>query len=111
VSIDFNGQTIVNPTLDVSKWVCGTGHEYSGCEDKKTEELYHAMLYETDEKKQREKARTFEKYVLGDQAHWITSFWWHRIVVNRSYVKGWNIGPSHLLNQALDTVWIDPKLR
>ena len=38
VSIDFNGQTIVNPTLDVSKWVCGTGHEYSGCQDKKTEE-------------------------------------------------------------------------
>jgi peptide/nickel transport system substrate-binding protein len=29
----------------------------------------------------------------------------------RSYVKGWKIGPSHYLNQALDTVWIDPKLK
>ena len=111
VSIDFNGQTIVNPTLDVSKWVCGSGHDYSSCDDKKTGELYHAMLYETDPKKQYEKARAYERYVLGDQVHWMTSFWWHRIVVNRSFVKGWKIGPSHLLNQALDTVWIDPKLK
>jgi peptide/nickel transport system substrate-binding protein len=111
VSIDFNGQTIVNPTLDVSKWVCGTGHNYSNCTDKKTEELYQSMLYEADAKKQYEKARAYEKHVLGDEAQWIPSFWWHRIVVNRSFVKGWNIGPSHLLNQALDTVWIDPALK
>jgi peptide/nickel transport system substrate-binding protein len=111
VSIDFNGQTIVNPTLDVSKWVCGTGHNYSNCTDKKSAELYQSMLYETDAKKQYEKARAYEKHVLGDEAQWIPSFWWHRIVVNRSFVKGWNIGPSHLLNQALDTVWVDPKLK
>jgi len=111
VSIDFNGQTIVNPTLDVSKWVCGSGSNYSGCTDKKTDEMYKSMLYETDPKKQYEKMREYEKYVLGTRADWITSFWWHRIVVLRSYVKGWKIGPSHLLNQALDTVWIDPKLK
>jgi peptide/nickel transport system substrate-binding protein len=69
------------------------------------------MLYEADAKKQYEKARAYEKHVLGDEAQWIPSFWWHRIVVNRSFVKGWNIGPSHLLNQALDTVWIDPALK
>ena len=111
VSIDFNGQTIVNPTLDVSKWTCGSGHNYANCTDKKTEELYQSMLYETDAKKQYEKARAYENYILGDQAQWITSFWWHRIVVNRSFVKGWKISPSHLLNQALDTVWIDPSLK
>jgi peptide/nickel transport system substrate-binding protein len=111
VSIDFNGQTIVNPTLDVSKWTCGSGYNYSSCTDKKTDELYQAMLYETDPKKQYEKARIYENYILGEQADWIPSFWWHRIVVNRSFVKGWKIGPSHLLNQALDTVWIDPKLK
>ena len=66
---------------------------------------------EYDPKKQYEKARAYENHVLGDQAQWIPSFWWHRITVNRSFVKGWKIGPSHLLNQALDTVWIDPKLR
>jgi peptide/nickel transport system substrate-binding protein len=111
VSIDFNGQTIVNPTLDVSKWTCSSGHNYSNCDDKKTEELYQAMLYEADPKKQYEKARAYENYILGDQADWIPSFWWYRITVNRSFVKGWKIGPSHLLNQALDTVWIDPKLQ
>lgn len=111
VSIDFNGQTIVNPTLDVSKWICGEGHDYSNCSDPKTRELYDAMLDESDPDKQYEKARAYEKYVLGEQAHWIPAFWWYRIVAHRDYVKGWKIGPSHLLNQALDTVWIDPKLR
>ncbi len=95
----------------MSKWVCDSGSNYSGCTDKKTDEMYKSMLYETDPKKQYEKMRAYEKYILGTRADWIPSFWWHRIVVNRSYVKGWKIGPSHLLNQALDTVWIDPKLQ
>ena len=111
VSIDFNAQTVVNPTLDVSKWICEAGNNYSNCTDKKASELYYAMLYETDPEKQYDKMRAYEKHVLGDTAQYIPAFWWYRIVPLRSYVKGWKIGPSHYLNQALDTVWIDPKLK
>jgi peptide/nickel transport system substrate-binding protein len=69
------------------------------------------MLYETDAKKQYEKARAFEKYVLADTAIYAPAFWWYKINVQRTYMKGWNIAPSHYLNQHLDQVWIDPKLR
>ena len=110
VSIDFNALTIVNPTIDVSKWVSKAGLNYSNQKDTKTDDLYAAMLYETDTKKQTEKMRAYEKYVLGERTDWLPTFWWYKITPHRSYMKGWKIAPSHYLNQQLDTVWIDPKL-
>jgi peptide/nickel transport system substrate-binding protein len=111
VVVSFNAQTVINPTIDISKWMCSAGNNYSNCTDKKTEDLYFSMLYETDAKKQYEKARAFEKYVLADTAIYAPAFWWYKINVQRTYMKGWNIAPSHYLNQHLDQVWIDPKLR
>jgi peptide/nickel transport system substrate-binding protein len=111
VSIDFNAQTVVNPTIDVSKWMCDAGNNYSNCDDKKTADLYFAMLYEADSEKQYDAMRAYEKHVLGDTAQYIPAFWWYKINPHRTYMKGWKIAPSHYLNQALDTVWIDPKLR
>ena len=111
VTVAFNAQTVINPTIDVSKWMCSAGNNYSNCQDKKTEDLYFAMLYETDPKQQYEKARAFEKYILAESAQWIPAFWWYKINVHRTYMKGWSIAPSHYLNQHLDQVWIDPKLR
>jgi peptide/nickel transport system substrate-binding protein len=32
--------------------------------------------------------------------------WWHRIVVHWAKVKGWQITPSHFLNQDLRDVWL-----
>ncbi len=69
------------------------------------------MLYETDSEKQYVKMRAYEKHILGDTVQYIPAFWWYRIVAHRKYLKGWKIGPSHYLNQALDVVWIDPDLR
>ena len=51
--------------------------------------------------------REFEKYLLDDQAHAVFLLWWYRIVPHRSYVKEREIGPSHYLNQDLETVWLD----
>jgi peptide/nickel transport system substrate-binding protein len=110
VTIDPNAQTIVNPTIDTSKYSSTAGNNYSNTQDKKSDELYYAMLYETDAKAQYEKMRAYEKHVLLDTAQYIPAFWWYRITVQRTYVKGWNIGPSHYVNQGLENVWIDPKL-
>lgn len=65
------------------------------------------MLRETDFPKQRELMRQFEKHVIDTEAHEIWLSWWYRIVPHRSYVKGWQISPSHMLNQDLTTVWLD----
>ena len=45
-------------------------------------------------RKQRALAYEFDKHVLGEQAHYIHTYWWNRIVMLRSYVHGWQIGPS-----------------
>jgi len=110
VSIDPNAQTIVNPTIDTSKYMSSAGNNYANTADKKSDELYFAMLYEADPKKQYEKMRAYEKHVLLDTAQYLPGFWWYRITVQRSYMKGWNSGPSHYVNQGLENVWIDPKL-
>jgi peptide/nickel transport system substrate-binding protein len=111
VTVDFNAQTVINPPVDVSKWICDAGNNYSNCEDPKAKELYLSMLTEADEKKQYEKMRAYEKHVLLDTAQYTPAFWWYKINPHRTYLKGWKIAPSHYLNQQLDTVWIDPKLR
>ena len=113
VAIDFNAQTIVNPTTDVSKWTCDGGktpNNYSNCTEKTADDLYYAMLYETDAQKQYDKMRAYEKHVLSDSAQWIPAFWWYRMTAQRSYVKNWHISPSHYLNQQLDQVWLDKRL-
>jgi len=111
VAVDFNCQTVINPTIDVSKWIKGAGNNYSNHTDQKVTDMYLDMLNEADSKKQYQKMRTYEKYILSDQVHYMTSFWWYKINPHRSYVKGWKIAPSHYLNQSLDQVWLDPKLQ
>jgi glutamyl-tRNA reductase len=44
---------------------------------------------------------------LDTQVDTIMTPWWSRIIVQRSYMKGWKITPSHYLNQDLSVVWID----
>ena len=56
----------------------------------------------------RRKERMFQYNwrVLDEEAHYIHSFWWNRLVPLRSYVHGWKIGPSHYSNQDLGTIWL-----
>ncbi|MGH6619285.1 MAG: ABC transporter substrate-binding protein [Alphaproteobacteria bacterium] len=111
VAVDINSQTVINPPIDVSKWTMGAGNDYTNHQDQKTTDLYLDMLNEPDEEKQYDKMRAYEGRVLKDQAHYIPGLWWYRIVPHRTYLKGWKIGPSHYINQQLQNVWIDPKLR
>ena len=109
VTIDFNCQAVVNPLLDVGKYLPHTVYteNYGNYEDQKEIEMYQKMLHETDDKKVRQQMREFETYVLDTQAHMIMTPWWYRVIPHRSYVKGWKISPSHYLNQDLANVWLD----
>jgi hypothetical protein len=44
--------------------------------------------------------------LLDEEAHYIHTFCWNRLVPLRSYVHGWKIGPSHYSNQDLGTIWL-----
>jgi peptide/nickel transport system substrate-binding protein len=109
VAVDFNCQSVVNPLLDVGKFLPRSvySENYGNYEDQKEIELYQKMLRETDFTRQRGLMREFEKYVLDTEAHMLMTPWYYRIIPYRSYVKGWKISPSHYLNQDLATVWID----
>jgi hypothetical protein len=50
--------------------------------------------------------RQIEKRVVADQVYQFPVLWWQRIVPHSSRLKGWNIGPSHYVNQDLRDVWV-----
>ena len=109
VTIDFNCQAVVNPVLDVAKFLPHTVYpeNYGQYDDKKAIELYDVLLHAPDEAAQKKAMRAYEKWVIDDQAHMFVTPWWERIIAHRSYMKGWKIGPSHYLNQDLANVWLD----
>lgn len=107
VSTDANCQSIVNPIADVSKWLGSAGSNYAAYTDQPLEDIYQKMLKSGDPAEQRQLMRDMETHAITKEAHMMTTFWWQRISVYRSYVKGWKTSPSHYLNQHLDNVWLD----
>jgi peptide/nickel transport system substrate-binding protein len=108
VSTGGNCHGIVNPLIDVQTYLphSVSSANYGYYEDPKELAIYNKMLHATDVATQRSLMYQFNKDVLGDQAHYIHSFWWRRIEPLRSYVHGWKIGPSHYMNQDLGTIWL-----
>lgn len=109
VTIDFNCQGLVNPLMDVGKFLPHSVYpeNYGNYDDQKDIDLYQGLLHATDPARQRALMREYETYVLDTQAHMYMMPWWERIVPMRAYVKGWKISPSHYVNQSLATVWLD----
>jgi peptide/nickel transport system substrate-binding protein len=109
VTLDGDCQNVVNPLLDVGKYLphSVSSENYGNYDDQLEIDLYNKMLRETDFPTQRALMREFEKHVLDTQTHEIFLLWRYRIVPYRSYVKGWKISPSHYVNQDLATIWLD----
>ena len=49
--------------------------------------------------------RQFEGRMM-EQAYIVPVLWWHRIVALSPRVRGWHMGPSHLINQDFEAVWL-----
>ena len=109
VALEANCQSVVNPVLDTGKYLPYKVYpeNYGYYDDDTSVALYDKMQIETDPKKQREDMRAYEKHTLDTMTHEIVLPYWYRIVLARSYVKGWKISPSHFLNQDLANIWLD----
>jgi peptide/nickel transport system substrate-binding protein len=107
VSIDFNCQSVINPIADVTKFLGSAGNNYGNYSDQTLEDIYDRLLRAGTEADQRKIMREYEKRAVNDQAHLGITLWWYKINPHRSYVKGWQIAPSHYLNQSLDQIWLD----
>ncbi|HJT61480.1 MAG TPA: hypothetical protein VJ797_07335, partial [Burkholderiales bacterium] len=71
------------------------------------DELYDKQSRETDPEKRKAIVRQFEKRLLEEEAHYLMTLQWHRIIPHSAKMKGWTVTPSHYLNQTLDTVWLE----
>jgi peptide/nickel transport system substrate-binding protein len=109
VVVEANCNSIVNPVLDTQKYL---PHDvfvenYGYYKDPVEAGIYDKMLHENDPIKQRVLMRQYETQIVDVEAHEFPMLWWQRIMVYRSYVKGWKIGPSHYINQDLADIWLD----
>ena len=107
-AMDFQCGYIVDPDLDLYKFlsVDRNPSNYSRYSDRVLDELYDKQSRATDPEERKQFIRQFEKRLLDEEAHYIMTLQWQRIIPHSAKVKGWKITPSHYLNQQLDTVWL-----
>ncbi|MGH8666679.1 MAG: hypothetical protein ACREUX_20640, partial [Burkholderiales bacterium] len=106
VAMDFQCGFIVEPDLDIARFLAASDANYGKHKDKVMDELYLQQARATSPEERRKILRQFEKRLLDEEVHSIYTLQWHRIVPHNAKVKGWTVTPSHYLNQQLDTVWL-----
>jgi peptide/nickel transport system substrate-binding protein len=108
VAMDFQCGYIVEPDLDLYKFISVDKNpaNYGRYTDRMLDELYDKQARASNPEERKALIRQFEKRLLDEEAHYILTLQWHRIIPHNSKVKGWQVTPSHYLNQQLDTVWL-----
>jgi len=108
VAMDFQCGYIVEPDLDLYKFVSVDKNpaNYSRYKDPVLDDLYTKQSRAVDVEERIKYIRAFEKRLLDEEAHYLMTLQWHRIVPHSSKVKGWQVTPSHYLNNTLDAVWL-----
>ena len=108
VAADFHCSYIVEPDLALFKFQSTdlSPVNYGRYVDRTLDALYEKQSRTADREERRRHIRDFEKRLLDEEAHYIYTFQWHRIVPHSARVRGWTITPSHFLNNQLDTVWL-----
>jgi peptide/nickel transport system substrate-binding protein len=108
VSTDFQCGYVVDPDLDLYKFQSRDRSDanYGRYTDRALDDLYVRQSRTVDPEQRRRLIRAFEKRLLDEEAHYLYTLQWHRIVPHDARVHGWTITPSHYLNNQLDTVWL-----
>jgi peptide/nickel transport system substrate-binding protein len=106
--LDFNCDFMDEPDLQLAKFISAKRSpiNYGRYTDPTLDELYDRQSREADPEKRKQIVREFEQRALGEMAWQIPTLWWYRIIPHSSKLKGWQITPSHYLNQDLSTVWL-----
>ena len=68
--------------MDVQPWLPRSVSEsnYGYYEDPKELDIYEKMLHETDLAKQRALMLQYNERALDEEAHYLHTFWWNRLV-------------------------------
>src|SRR5437016_11427850 len=107
-AMDFQCGYIVEPDLDLYKFQSKdkSPANYSRYTDRVLDELYEKQSRTVDAEERRKAIREFERRLVDEEAHYLYTLQWHRIIPYNARVRGWTVSPSHYLNQQLDTVWL-----
>jgi len=106
VAMDFQCGFIVEPDLDLARFVSTSDANYGKHKDTVIDDLYQQQARTTDPEERKKIVRRLEKRLLDEEVHVFYTLQWHRIIPHSAKVKGWTITPSHYLNNQLDTVWL-----
>jgi peptide/nickel transport system substrate-binding protein len=108
VASDAQCSFVVEPDVDISKFqsVGVSDNNYARYKDPVLDDLFIKQARAVDPEERKRHLRAFEKRLLDEEAHYIYTLQWHRIVPLNAKVRGWTITPSHFLNQQLDGVWL-----
>jgi peptide/nickel transport system substrate-binding protein len=106
--MDFQCGYIVEPDLDMYKFLSTSRNpaNYGFYEDPVLDALYDKQSRATKPEERKQLIRQFEKRLLDEEAHYLMTLQWHRIIPHSSKLKGWTVTPSHYLNNTLDNVWL-----
>ena len=104
--MDFACGYIVEPDLDLHRFVTTSRRQLRPHKDKVIDELYQKQGGPLDPEERKKLLRALEKRLLDEEVHVFYTLQWHRIIPHSAKVKGWTITPSHYLNNQLDTVWL-----
>jgi len=108
VAMDFQCGFIVEPDLDIQMFQSSnlSDSNMGRYKDSVLDELYVKQARAGDAEERKRYLRAFEKRLLDEEAHYLMTLQWHRIIPHNSKVRGWTVTPSHYLNNQLDTVWL-----
>jgi peptide/nickel transport system substrate-binding protein len=106
VAMDFQCGFIVEPDLDLPRFLSHSEANYGKHKDTVIDDLFSRQGRATDPEERKKILRQLEKRLLDEEVHVFYTLQWHRIVPHLAKVKGWTITPSHYLNNQLDTVWL-----
>jgi peptide/nickel transport system substrate-binding protein len=106
VAMDFACGFIVEPDLDLGRFVSTSDANYGRHKDAVIDDLYSRQARATDVEERKKLVRQLEKRLIDEEVHVLYTLQWHRIIPHSAKVKGWTVTPSHYLNNQLDTVWL-----
>jgi len=108
VAMDFQCGYIVEPDLDIYKFQSKevSPANYGRYTDKTLDELFVKQGRAGDLEERKRYIRELEKRLIDDEAHYLYTLQWHRIIPHNAKVKNWTVTPSHYLNNQLDAVWL-----
>ena len=106
VAMDFQCGFIVEPDLDLPRFVSTSDANFGRHKDTVIDDLFSRQGRATDVEERKKILRQLEKRLLDEEVHVMYTLQWNRIVPHLAKVRGWTITPSHYLNNQLDTVWL-----